>query len=49
MDSLNILIYLLLMVLTVVTVWMFKHRRFQYIHETGLAIIYGLIIGAIIK
>ncbi|OQV21402.1 Sodium/hydrogen exchanger 9 [Hypsibius exemplaris] len=49
MDSLNILIYLMLLSLTVVTVWIFKHRRFQYIHETGLAIFYGLIVGAIIR
>ena len=35
--------------LTVVTIWLFKHRRVAFIHETGLAIVYGLIIGAIIR
>ena len=35
--------------LTVVTIWVFKHRRVAFIHETGLAIVYGLVIGAIIR
>ena len=48
-DTLSILIYTLLLIQTVVTVWMFKHRRVRYLHETGLAIIYGLIVGAIIR
>jgi solute carrier family 9 (sodium/hydrogen exchanger), member 6/7 len=33
----------------VVTIWVFKHRRVAFIHETGLAIVYGLVIGAIIR
>jgi len=49
LDSLSLLLYTFLLTLTVVTIWLFKHRRVAFIHETGLAIVYGLIIGAIIR
>ncbi|XP_034943648.1 sodium/hydrogen exchanger 7 isoform X2 [Chelonus insularis] len=49
LDSLNLLIYTFLLILTVLTIWTFKHRRLRFLHETGLAVIYGLIIGAIIR
>lgn len=49
LDSLNLLSYVLLLILTVCTIWLFKHRRIQFVHETGLAIVYGLIVGAIIR
>ncbi|XP_070172789.1 sodium/hydrogen exchanger 6 isoform X6 [Polyergus mexicanus] len=49
LDSLNLLLYTFLLILTVLTIWMFKHRRLRFLHETGLAVIYGLIIGAIIR
>ncbi len=48
-DSLNLLIFTFLLILVVLTVWLFKHKKFQYIHETGLAIIYGTIFGLIIQ
>ncbi|BES92126.1 Sodium hydrogen exchanger [Nesidiocoris tenuis] len=48
-DSLNILLYTLLLTLTVLTIWLFKHRRLRFLHETGLAVIYGLIVGCIIR
>ncbi|XP_054712479.1 sodium/hydrogen exchanger 6-like [Uloborus diversus] len=48
-DCLNILVYVILLILTVCTIWLFKHRRARFLHETGLAIIYGLIVGAIIR
>lgn len=40
-DSLNLLSYTLLLILTVLTIWLFKHRRVSFLHETGLAVIYG--------
>lgn len=40
-DSTNILIFIFLLILVVLTIWLFKHKRFPYLHETGLAIIYG--------
>lgn len=41
LDSLNLLLYMSLLTLTVLTIWLFKHRRVSWLHETGLAVIYG--------
>ncbi|TRY74763.1 hypothetical protein TCAL_00731 [Tigriopus californicus] len=49
LDSLSLLLYMCLLALTVLTIWCFKHRRIRYVHETGLAVIYGLVIGAVIR
>ena len=40
-DSTNLLVFTFLLILVILTVWLFKHYKFKYIHETGLAIIYG--------
>jgi sodium/hydrogen exchanger-like protein 6/7 len=42
-DSTNLLILTCLLILVVLTIWLFKHKRFPYVHETGLAIIYGIL------
>lgn len=44
-DSLNLLIYTCLLTLTVLTIWVFKHRRVSWLHETGLAVIYGKLLS----
>ena len=40
-DSLNLLIFTTLLVVVVLTIWIFKRRNFRYLHETCLALIYG--------
>lgn len=42
-DSFNLLVYTFLLTLTILTIWLFKHHRVSWLHETGLAIIYGKI------
>lgn len=48
-DSANLLIFIMLLTLTILTIWLFKHRRFRFLHETGLAMIYGLFVGVILR
>ncbi|VEL38746.1 unnamed protein product [Protopolystoma xenopodis] len=49
LDNLVLLVYVILLILSVLTIWMFKHRRLRFVHETGLSVIYGLIVGAAMR
>jgi len=48
-DSLDLLIYLILLTIAILTTWVFKKKRLAYIHESGVSVILGLIIGAILR
>ncbi|XP_067903170.1 sodium/hydrogen exchanger 6a [Heterodontus francisci] len=48
-DSAELLLFILLLTLTILTIWLFKHRRFRFLHETGLAMIYGLLVGVVLR
>ncbi len=43
-DSAALLVIMSLLFLTVITIWVFKVRRFRVLHESGLALIYGELI-----
>ena len=44
LDSAALLVIMFLLFLTVITIWVFKVRRFRILHETGLAVLYGKLI-----
>ena len=48
-DSLSMLILITLLIINVLMIWLFKIRRFEIFHETGVAMILGVVVGAIIK
>lgn len=47
--SMTYIVILVLLILNVCTIWIFKHKRMRYLHESGLSLIYGVIAGFIIK
>ena len=48
-DSLDLLIYLLLLFLTILTLWVFKRKRVMFLHESGLSVLIGLLVGAVLR
>ncbi|KAM4771139.1 sodium/hydrogen exchanger 9 [Rhinophrynus dorsalis] len=48
-GALELLVFNFLLILTILTIWLFKNRRFRFLHETGGAMVYGLVMGLIIR
>ncbi|NXI17703.1 SL9A9 protein, partial [Irena cyanogastra] len=45
----ELLIFNFLLILTILTIWLFKNHRFRFLHETGGAMLYGLVMGLVIR
>ncbi|XP_072897620.1 sodium/hydrogen exchanger 9-like isoform X2 [Hemitrygon akajei] len=48
-DTVQLLIFNFLLILTILTIFLFKHRRVRFLHETGGSMFYGLIMGLILR
>lgn len=40
-DSINLLIFMFLLILVILTIWFLKKKKISFIHESSLAIFYG--------
>ncbi|KAG9351065.1 hypothetical protein JZ751_024955, partial [Albula glossodonta] len=47
--STDLLAFNVLLILTILTMWLFRKRQIRCMHETGGAMLYGLILGLILK
>ena len=47
-NCLILLLYTSLLTLTVLAIWLCKQRRVWFLHETSLALLLGLVMGAIV-
>lgn len=43
-DSQVLLMFIGLLIATILTIWLFKVKRFRYMHESGLSMIYGKLL-----
>src|SRR5579883_741252 len=41
LESINLLMFILLLILVIFTIWFLKKKHIRFLHESGLAIIYG--------
>uniref|UniRef100_A0A8C2YBV6 Sodium/hydrogen exchanger n=1 Tax=Coturnix japonica TaxID=93934 RepID=A0A8C2YBV6_COTJA len=48
-GAVELLVFNFLLILTILTIWLFKNHRFRFLHETGGAMVYGLVMGLIIR
>ncbi|NXJ85386.1 SL9A9 protein, partial [Trogon melanurus] len=48
-GAVELLVFNFLLILTILTIWLFKKHRFSFLHETGGAMLYGLMMGLIVR
>ncbi|XP_076986439.1 sodium/hydrogen exchanger 9 isoform X3 [Tamandua tetradactyla] len=48
-GAVELLVFNFLLILTILTIWLFKNHRCRFLHETGGAMVYGLIMGLILR
>ncbi|KAJ7412957.1 sodium/hydrogen exchanger 9 [Willisornis vidua] len=48
-GAVELLVFNFLLILTILTIWLFKNHQFRFLHETGGAMLYGLVMGLIIR
>uniref|UniRef100_A0A8D0HDJ5 Sodium/hydrogen exchanger n=1 Tax=Sphenodon punctatus TaxID=8508 RepID=A0A8D0HDJ5_SPHPU len=48
-GAVELLVFNFLLILTILTIWLFKKHRFRFLHETGGAMVYGLIMGLVLR
>lgn len=41
LNSVNLLMFIFLLLLVIMSIWFLRRRRISFLHESGLAIIYG--------
>ncbi|XP_059507290.1 LOW QUALITY PROTEIN: sodium/hydrogen exchanger 6a [Stegostoma tigrinum] len=48
-DSAELLLFILLLTATIVSLWLLQHRRCRLLHQAGLAMAYGLLVGLVLR
>lgn len=48
-DAMNLMLFSFLLIISVLVVFFFKLFRIRYVHETGVTLVLGLIVGAVIR
>ncbi|XP_065841176.1 sodium/hydrogen exchanger 9-like [Oscarella lobularis] len=48
-DSQNLLLLVVSLVIVIVIIWFFRIYQWRVLHETGLALVWGILLGALIR